>query len=195
MSDFNDEAFLKELRATFAVEAHEHLQTLAAGLIELEGSDQPERQQALIETIFREVHSLKGAARAVENRAVETLCQSMESILSALKHRRIEFRLELADLLHEAMDALSQLLTTTAAALPKTMLVLCSHLDSAALGEPPLSVSNGNGNTRDAKSLPNNGDAAKAIDNPTADIATASLLSNPSKAPAVSEALMAACLS
>jgi two-component system, chemotaxis family, sensor kinase CheA len=138
MSDYNDEAFLNELRATFRVEAQEHLQNLATCLIELESTDNAERQAPLIETIFRDVHSLKGAARAVDNRTVESLCQSMENVLSALKHRRIEFRLELADLLHAAMDALAQLLTASADdPPPPSMLALCGGLDSAALGSPP----------------------------------------------------------
>jgi two-component system chemotaxis sensor kinase CheA len=137
MTDNSEEAFLRELRATFAMEAQEHLQTLATGLVELETEPGPARQQALIETVFRGVHSLKGAARAVEDRAVEALCQSMESVLSALKHQRLEFQRALADLLHDALDALAELLGEVAGSAPSTSLVaLCARLDGAALGEP-----------------------------------------------------------
>lgn len=138
MTDNSEEAFLKELRATFALEAQEHLQTLASGLIELETATGPARQQALIETVFRGVHSLKGAARAVEDRAVEALCQSMESVLSALKHQRLEFQRELADLLHDALDALAALLGDVAGnAASAGLVALCARLDNAVLGEPP----------------------------------------------------------
>jgi two-component system, chemotaxis family, sensor kinase CheA len=138
MTDNSEEAFLKELRATFAAEAQEHLQTLATGLVELETATTPVLQQALIETVFRGVHSLKGAARAVEDRAVEALCQSMESVLSALKHQRLEFRRALADLLHDALDALARLLADVSSDAPSPSLIaLCARLDGAALGEPP----------------------------------------------------------
>jgi two-component system chemotaxis sensor kinase CheA len=134
MTDNSEEAFLRELRATFAMEAREHLQTLASGLIELETATGPARQQALIETVFRGVHSLKGAARAVEDRAVETLCQSMEDVLSALKHQRLEFQRELADLLHDALDALAALLGEAAGgAASVDLAALCGRLDGAAL--------------------------------------------------------------
>jgi two-component system chemotaxis sensor kinase CheA len=116
------------------MEAREHLQTLASGLIELETATGPARQQALIETVFRGVHSLKGAARAVEDRAVETLCQSMEDVLSALKHQRLEFQRELADLLHDALDALAALLGEAAGgAASVDLAALCGRLDGAAL--------------------------------------------------------------
>lgn len=138
MTDNSEEAFLRELRATFAMEAREHLQTLAGGLIELETATGPARQQALIETVFRGVHSLKGAARAVEDRAVETLCQSMEDVLSALKHQRLEFQRELADLLHDALDALAALLGEAAGgAASADLAALCGRLDGAVLRAAP----------------------------------------------------------
>ena len=64
MSTKEDE-FLKSLRATFKVEAGEHLQAIAAGLLALEKTPVPDEQRGLIETVFRAAHSLKGAARAV----------------------------------------------------------------------------------------------------------------------------------
>ena len=60
-----DNGFLKKLLATFKVEAEEHLKTISLGLVELEKTLPPEKQLEIVETIFREAHSLKGAARAV----------------------------------------------------------------------------------------------------------------------------------
>jgi two-component system chemotaxis sensor kinase CheA len=86
--------------------------------------------------VFRGVHSLKGAARAVEDRSVEALCQSMESVLSALKHQRLEFQRALADLLHDALDALAKLLADVSGGPPSAGLIaLCTRLDGAALGQ------------------------------------------------------------
>jgi two-component system chemotaxis sensor kinase CheA len=52
-----DHEFLKTLRATFKVEAAEHLQAIATGLLELEKTPAPEVQRSLVETVFRAAHS------------------------------------------------------------------------------------------------------------------------------------------
>ena len=60
-----EEEFLKRLLATFKIEAEEHVTGISLGLIELEKQPPPDRQKEIIEVIFREAHSLKGAARSV----------------------------------------------------------------------------------------------------------------------------------
>ena len=60
-----DKELLKRLLATFKVEAEEHVSAISSGLIELEKASSPEKQVEIIESVFREAHSLKGAARAV----------------------------------------------------------------------------------------------------------------------------------
>ena len=79
-----DEEFLQRLRATFRVEAAEHLQDIGTGLLELEKAAAPEQQRQLIETVFRAAHSLKGAARAVNSMETESLCQSLEDLFLSL---------------------------------------------------------------------------------------------------------------
>ena len=84
----SDEDFLRVLRATFAVEAEEHLQAMATGLLELEQSAGPEEvQRKLVETIFRAAHSLKGAARAVDLIEIESVCESLEDTFAAWKRQ------------------------------------------------------------------------------------------------------------
>ena len=80
--------FQKRLMATFTVEAEEHLQTIASRLVELEATEDQQAQTSIIEIIFREAHSLKGAARAVNLADVEMICQTMETVFSAMKRRR-----------------------------------------------------------------------------------------------------------
>ena len=58
-----EEEFLNRLRATFRIEAAEHLQAMTTGLLELEKTPAPEVQRDLVATIFRAAHSLKGAVR------------------------------------------------------------------------------------------------------------------------------------
>ena len=108
-----DNEFLKRLEATFRVEADEHLRALAAGLIELEQGPAPERAAAIIETVFREAHSLKGAARSVSRKDIESVCQPMESVFSALKRRSVVLTPTLCDLLHRATDAVTRLVSST----------------------------------------------------------------------------------
>ena len=85
-----DAVFLKRLLATFQVEAAEHIAAISAGLVEMEKASSPEIQAGIIETVFREAHSMKGAARAVNITPVEAVCQSFEGVLAALKRKEID---------------------------------------------------------------------------------------------------------
>lgn len=105
----NQEDLLQRLRATFRVEAQEHVQTIASGLIQLERA-KPGASGATLDTVFRAAHSLKGAARAVNASAVESVCQSLESVFSALKRNGVAASPALFDLLHRTADMLAQLL-------------------------------------------------------------------------------------
>ena len=105
MTKKNDE-LLKKLLATFRVEADEHLQALSSGLLVLEKTPAGEQQTEIIEQVFREAHSLKGAARAVNLTHIESVCQSLESAFAGLKGKRLAVAPPLFDLLHQAIDAL-----------------------------------------------------------------------------------------
>jgi two-component system, chemotaxis family, sensor kinase CheA len=107
--------FLRTLRATFKVEAAEHLQTIGAGLLELEKAAAPAEQLQLIETVFRAAHSLKGAARAVDFAEIESLCQSLESLFAAWKRRESLPTQEALDQAHRAVDRMSGALTQPSA--------------------------------------------------------------------------------
>ena len=103
-----DNDFLKRLLATFRVEAEEHIRAISSGLIELEKASTAERRQELIETIFREAHSLKGAARSVNLTDFEALCQSLEGVFAELKSGEVSLSPGFYDLLHRAVDSLNQ---------------------------------------------------------------------------------------
>src|SRR4030042_3163462 len=106
MAGKND-AFVKRLLSTFKVEADEHRKNITAGLIDLEKDMEPQVKAGIIETVFREAHSLKGAARAVNLTDIETLCQSLESVFSGLKNREIYLAPALFDTLHRSVDMLT----------------------------------------------------------------------------------------
>ena len=101
-------AFLKRLLVTFKIEAQEHLQGMCAGLLRLEKKeDSAEERAELVEIIFREAHSLKGAARAVNQVEIESLCQGLEGIFAALKKNALPTSALIFDLLQEVLDSLA----------------------------------------------------------------------------------------
>lgn len=104
-----DEAeFIKRLLATFKIEAEEHIKAISTGLLLLEKGPQGEERLQTIETIFREAHSLKGAARTVDLKAVESICQSLEDLFKGLKHGQISFSQTGFDVLLKALDLIEQ---------------------------------------------------------------------------------------
>lgn len=110
--------FLKRLLSTFKIEATEHVKALSSGLIDLEKAATVAGQMEIIEATFREAHSLKGAARAVNNTDIEAICQSMESVFSALKRQETTFSSGMLDVLHRAVGRLERLLSFLEAELP-----------------------------------------------------------------------------
>ncbi|MFQ5599315.1 MAG: response regulator [Candidatus Krumholzibacteriia bacterium] len=109
-----DEDFAAQLLAMFRDEAGEHIKTISAGLLELERTDDAEARKELVETVFREAHSLKGAARAVERVEIEGLCRALESVFARLKSQEIPIAPELFDALHETLDTIPNLLESPA---------------------------------------------------------------------------------
>jgi two-component system chemotaxis sensor kinase CheA len=106
--------FLQQLRATFMVEAQEHLQTLSQGFLELEKQTDAAALQAILQRVFRAAHSLKGAARAVELNELEGLCQSLEDVFAGWRQRPAQPPPEAMDILHRCVDGMGLLLDAMA---------------------------------------------------------------------------------
>jgi two-component system chemotaxis sensor kinase CheA len=94
------------LMDAFRTEAKERIESMFLNLDALEKSTGAETKEKLLEVVFREAHSLKGAARSVNIGPVEALCQTMESLLSNVKEARTDFSPELFDLLHRAASVI-----------------------------------------------------------------------------------------
>jgi len=109
-----DEEFLRQLRATFRVEAAEHLQTIAAGLLELEKTTPGSAHRKIVETVFRAAHSLKGAARAVDFAGIESLCQSLEEVFASWKRGQGAPAADALDAPHRMLDAIASSLAMPA---------------------------------------------------------------------------------
>lgn len=130
-----DEEFLKRLRATFRIEAEEHLQIVSAGLDGLNHAPDSAQYQELIETAFRAAHSLKGAARSVNLPEIESICQSLESVFAALKKHALSVSKELLALLYQSAETLKQIISSENLAAPNSTSVLTRRLESAAQGK------------------------------------------------------------
>ncbi len=113
-----EEEFLKKLILTFRAEAEEHIQTLSDGFLDLEKTEHRERQKEILEIIFREVHSLKGAARAVNLTVIESVCQSLESIFFAAKKDQLVISVDWFDLFHETVDEIKTLVRSLGSSRP-----------------------------------------------------------------------------
>ncbi len=111
--DQKDEEFLKRLLVLFKIEAQEHLKIIATGLAELEYCN-AQQGSAVVERIYREAHSLKGAACSVNWSDIVALCQTMEDVFSALKRGDLFFSLRMKDRLLAATDWLENLIAGAA---------------------------------------------------------------------------------
>ena len=119
----------KRLLATFKIEAQEHLEVLSANLLALQGGVLSEQAPELVEATFREVHTLKGAARSVGLRNIENLCQAGESLLSKISHGSLIVNRAILDALSDAIGGLTLLLTGDEASVELTEII--ERLDAA----------------------------------------------------------------
>jgi two-component system chemotaxis sensor kinase CheA len=90
MSTPQNAELMKRLAGLFLIEAREHVETLGAGLIELESATTRDARLPIIENLFRAAHSLKGAARTVNSGEIERFCQKLESGLGEFKSGKRE---------------------------------------------------------------------------------------------------------
>lgn len=142
--DPKQERFMQELLEDFKVEAAEHLTLYTKGLLSLEEGASPEASQKIIEEIFREIHSAKGAARAVNLPEIERVCQSLESALASLKAGRINLSAPLLDALHNAGDFLRAMLQDltegTKQVSSELAMAMVFLMTDIAQGKAPLTV-------------------------------------------------------
>ena len=106
--DTKKEEFLVRLRDTFRAEALEHLEAITTGLLAVERASDADRAP-IVERIFREAHSLKGAARSVSLAGVEALCTELESIFEAMKREELSLSSAMLDAIHSALAVLAVL--------------------------------------------------------------------------------------
>ena len=95
-----------ELREIYYLASQKRLQQLEAGLSRLEKYPQ---DQATLDKLLREAHSLKGDSRSVELKEVETLTHSIEEVIEGIKQQRVTLTAQLSDYLYQGLDAINLL--------------------------------------------------------------------------------------
>jgi two-component system, chemotaxis family, sensor kinase CheA len=108
----SDEAFMKELMEAFKAEAAEHLHAVSDGLLRMEKDPNTPDRPKVLETIYREAHSLKGAARAVGFSGIESICQTLENALAAWKRGDLDVTAGQFDAFYRALDGIGQSIAT-----------------------------------------------------------------------------------
>ena len=134
---FSDE-LLRQLMATFVTEAQEHVQGINRHLLTLEQQPAVDVFERTLAEIFREAHSLKGAARAVNQGEIETLSHRLETLFGLLRSGARKPDPDLFDVVYHTLDALGALVEGIAGGSPAQVDVagLAARLDAIAKGEP-----------------------------------------------------------
>ncbi len=115
----NNVDLLKKLQVAFKIEAEERLRNLSSDLIKLEKSPAGEAWDEVIESMFRQAHSLKGASRSASLPDIEKITKALEDIFSALKRKKIKILPEMMDVLHHATDTLADFASTLGSKSPR----------------------------------------------------------------------------
>ncbi len=131
-----EEELLQKLREAFQAEASERLGTIFTNLALFEKCFAAQERISLIEILYRDAHSLKGAARAVNIVVVEQLCQPLETFLALLKEHNPEPERDLLNLLYDSAGLLEKVIADpdsfTAGAGLDEYLALIARLDTVA---------------------------------------------------------------
>jgi two-component system chemotaxis sensor kinase CheA len=97
---------LKELMSTFQAELQEHLGMLTKDLLSLEKNPTSDERTNLLTNVFRAAHSIKGAARSVNLKDIETISHRIEDVLVRIREGHLSFTPHLFDVLLTGVDAI-----------------------------------------------------------------------------------------
>ncbi|MFP4474319.1 MAG: response regulator [Desulfatibacillaceae bacterium] len=104
-----EEQLLKKLREAFRTEAGEWLSNISSSLLHLEKAGDHDARDQRMEEVLRDLHSLKGAARAASMTNVESLCQRLEDVGTAARKQSADLSPELFDELHATVALLESM--------------------------------------------------------------------------------------
>ena len=96
----------EELRTLYKEDSADHIQKIEAGLLHLEKNP---LDQATLEQLLRETHSLKGDSRMLGVKDVETLTHQLEDILGGVKRSERVFTPQIMNCLYLGLDAVRKI--------------------------------------------------------------------------------------
>lgn len=126
----------EELWVLFESESRDRLARLRQGLIKL--TDQPDHAPAVLEGLFREAHSLKGAAHMLELGPLETVTHRLEELLGHLKRGRMPVTPEVVEKLQLGVEATGKLCREAVARAARSEVDLAAVLTAMEGGDPVL---------------------------------------------------------
>jgi two-component system, chemotaxis family, sensor kinase CheA len=103
-----------QLVAIFGVEASERVQAMNRHLLALEADPAGRELDEELAGLFREAHSLKGAAGAVGMAGVEALAHRLESVFQRVRDGRLDLEPAAFDVLYASVDAIGALVAAAA---------------------------------------------------------------------------------
>lgn len=103
--DFLEEEF-EEILNIFREESEEHIQKLNQSLLRLEVNP---KDNATISELFREAHSLKGAARMINMNDIQLVAHKIEDIFGLARDHALIITSEIVDVLCKAVDCISSI--------------------------------------------------------------------------------------
>ena len=129
----------EELRTLFQAESEEHLSRMDEGLLRLE---QEPQNQTLLEEVYREAHSLKGAARMIGVRDVEAVAHRFEDLLGPAKRGQSTLTADFIDRLSQVLGGIRRLVDQAVSGHPSgvdvvSLLDALSTPSSETLSEEP----------------------------------------------------------
>lgn len=100
----------QQLHELFQAEATEYLEKLNQSLLQLETNPQAPPDTAIVREMFRVAHSLKGAARTVDQRQIEQIAHALETVFEDVREGRLTLNPTVADSLYDGLDTIQILL-------------------------------------------------------------------------------------
>ena len=126
-----------ELLNDFVIEANEHLAEIENQLLEIEANGANVNVD-LVNTVFRAIHSIKGAAGFLGLSAIGSLSHSLENVLNLIRAEELTPTAGIVDVMLKSADQLSSLVEDVNGSNDIDVSVLSSRLDLIAdnLGLP-----------------------------------------------------------
>ncbi|MBC8356439.1 MAG: chemotaxis protein CheW [Planctomycetes bacterium] len=129
-----------ELVAEFVVEANEHLRDIENQLLEIEASG-ADINVDLVNTVFRGVHSIKGAAGFLGLESLKLLAHSLEGVLNLMREGTLVPTSPIVDVMLRSADQLRGMVATIETSNEVDVSELAAALDAIAAGnEAPAPV-------------------------------------------------------